>query len=123
METKPDDHPLIFYDRFLGIDETEQHRRDEQHGGNHVERQIIVAGGLHQIAEQDAAEETSYISKGVHGARDGSRMLLAKVNAKCPCRREHQVENAEAERQEHEDGHLARDERCQEHTYGGDGQR
>ena len=71
METKPEDYPLIFYDRFLGIDETEQHRRDEQHAGNHVERQIIVAGGLHQVAEQDAAEETADVSESVHRSRNG----------------------------------------------------
>ena len=50
-------------------------------------------------------------------------MLLAKVDAKGPGRRKHEIEDAETEGEEHKDGHLAGNEGGEEHAQGGDGQR
>ena len=50
-------------------------------------------------------------------------MLLAKVDAQRPRRRQHEVEDAKAQRQEHEDGYLAGNESSQEHAHRRHGQR
>ena len=114
---------ILLHNRLRGIDEAEEEGGNEEHAGNHVEGEVVVAGGLHEVTEKDATEETADVAESVHGSGDGSGMLLAKVDAEGPGRRKHEVEDAETEGEEHKDGHLAGNEGGEEHAQGGDGQR
>ena len=80
---------------FVGPDESEQDGTHQEHGGNHVEWQIIVARRLDEHAENDAAEETTDVASRVHRTGDGAGMVLAEVNAECPGTGQHQVEDAD----------------------------
>ena len=114
---------LLFNNRFLRIDEGKQHGTDDEHDGNHVEGQVIVARLLHEFSKQNATAEASDVTGGIHGTGERACLLFAQVDAERPGGGQHEVEDAEAEREEHEDRHLARNEGGKEHADGRHGER
>ena len=75
-------------------------------------------GSIEQIAKHQHATEPAQIAESIHGTRDGTCTMLSQVDAQCPRRWKHEVEDAETERQENEDCQFARDEGCQYHADG-----
>ena len=68
-------------DGLRGIDEVEKDGADDEHEGNHVEGQIVVARRLDELPEEYAAAETSDVTCRVHGSREDACLVLAQVDA------------------------------------------
>ena len=92
--------PFILFldDGFLWIDEGKEQRTDEQHDRYHVQWHVVIARPLYQFAKQDTTAEATNISCGIHRSAQRSCLLLAQVNTQGPSRRQHKVEDAEAQK-------------------------